>query len=154
MFDSLFPKEWTTLQRLMWLKTNALARAVYETVTGNPVSFTARNAPLRQLEVAFSPVQDLHGYDAPWPAGGGKNKFDKSTVTANTYVNSGGSTSGSSDWSASDYIVASENTTYTFSGSGATGIAAHTAFYDASKVVISTIVSTQTTLHDFIQIVE
>ena len=73
MFDSLFPKEWTTLQRLMWLKTNALARAVYETISGNPVSFTARNAPLKQLKVAFSPVQDLHGYDSPWPAGGGKN---------------------------------------------------------------------------------
>ena len=76
MFDSLFPKHWTTLQRLMWLKTNALARAVYETVTGNPVSFTAKAAPLRKLEVAFSPVQDLHGYDAPWPAGGGKNLFN------------------------------------------------------------------------------
>lgn len=49
----------------------------YETVTGNPVSFTAKAAPLRKLEVAFSPVQDLHGYDAPWPAGGGVNKWDE-----------------------------------------------------------------------------
>ena len=48
----------------------------YETVTGNPVSFNAITPfPLRQLEVAFSPVQDLHGYDSPWPAGGGKNKL-------------------------------------------------------------------------------
>ena len=45
----------------------------YVTIVGNPVSFTAKAAPLRQLSVAFSPVQDLHGYDSPWPAGGGKN---------------------------------------------------------------------------------
>lgn len=65
MFDSLFPKHWTTLQRLMWLKTNALARAVYETITGNPVSFSARSAPLRQLSVAFSPVQAGSGDPSP-----------------------------------------------------------------------------------------
>lgn len=65
MFDSLFPKHWTTLQRLMWLKTNALARAVYEIVTGNPVSFSARSAPLRQLQVAFSPVQSGSGDPSP-----------------------------------------------------------------------------------------
>ena len=65
MFDSLFPKEWTTLQRLMWLKTNALARAVYEIVTGNPVSFTAKAAPLKQLKVAFSPVQTGTGDPSP-----------------------------------------------------------------------------------------
>ena len=65
MFDSLFPKHWTTLQRLMWLKTNALARAVYEIVSGNPVSFTAKAAPLRQLSVAFSPVQSGTGDPSP-----------------------------------------------------------------------------------------
>ena len=52
----------------------------WETITGNPVSFTARNAPLKQLKVAFSPKQDLHGYDSPWPAGGGKNKADYPTM--------------------------------------------------------------------------
>ena len=88
MFDSLFPKEWTTLQRLMWLKTNALARAVYETIVGNPVSFTAKAAPLKQLKVAFSPKQDLHGYDSPWPAGGGKNKINvvRTTMAGNGYL--------------------------------------------------------------------
>ena len=48
----------------------------WETITGNPVSFTAKAAPLKQLKVAFSPKQDLHGYDSPWPAGGGANKWD------------------------------------------------------------------------------
>ena len=82
MFDSLFPSHWTTLRKLMWLKLKG-ASAAWSTITGNPVSFTAKAAPLRQLEVAFSPVQDLHGYDAPWPAGGGKNKINASDVTLN-----------------------------------------------------------------------
>lgn len=49
----------------------------YETVTGNPVSFNAITPfPLRHLSVAFSPVQDLNGYDSPWPAGASKNKIE------------------------------------------------------------------------------
>ena len=31
------------------------------------------------VKVAVEPVQDLHGYDAPWPAGGGANKWDEET---------------------------------------------------------------------------
>lgn len=38
-------------------------------------------APLRSLLVNIEPVQDLHGYDNPWPAGGGKNKAN---ITAET----------------------------------------------------------------------
>ena len=75
MFDSLFPSHWSDIQKLMWLKILKGGTASYETIVGNPVSFTAKAAPLKQLKVAFSPVQDLHGYDNPWPAGGGKNKL-------------------------------------------------------------------------------
>lgn len=31
--------------------------------------------PMPKLEVAIEPVQDLHGYDAPWVGGAGKNKL-------------------------------------------------------------------------------
>ena len=40
------------------------------------------------LSVALEPIQDLHGYDSPWPAGGGKNKFDPSVYSE--YVQSDG----------------------------------------------------------------
>ncbi len=33
------------------------------------------------LRVAVEPMQDLHGFDNPWPAGGGKNLLDLSKVT-------------------------------------------------------------------------
>ena len=53
----------------------------YETITGKIVSFlTQRIAPLK-IEAALSPKQDLHGYDNPWPPGGGKNKFNGAAVT-------------------------------------------------------------------------
>lgn len=34
---------------------------------------------ITELLVSFSPTQDLHGYDHPWPAGGGKNIADVRT---------------------------------------------------------------------------
>lgn len=33
----------------------------------------ADNAPLKSLIFSIEPQQDLHGFDYPWPAGGGKN---------------------------------------------------------------------------------
>ena len=46
------------------------------TVSGDIVSFNApKAAPLKSLRIGIDPVQDLHGYDSPWPAGGGKNKL-------------------------------------------------------------------------------
>ena len=48
----------------------------YKTASGPIVSVNdALAAPLRSLLVNIDPVQDLHGYDNPWPAGGGKNLF-------------------------------------------------------------------------------
>ena len=35
----------------------------------------AKAKPAKSLVVGMEPVQDLHGYDSPWPAGGGKNKW-------------------------------------------------------------------------------
>ena len=97
MFESLFPSHWSTLKKLMWLKLKG-ASAVWSTVTGNPVSFTAKAAPLKQLKVAFSPKQDLHGYDSPWPAGGGANKYGgsalKSSLLAVTGATEGSDSNG------------------------------------------------------------
>lgn len=48
-----------------------------QTYTGEIVSFTdmVGGSPITSLTVPFSPIQDLHGYDHPWPAGGGANLF-------------------------------------------------------------------------------
>lgn len=46
--------------------------------TGAVASFSdgADDIPLKSLVVNIDPVQDLHGYDSPWVAGGGVNKID------------------------------------------------------------------------------
>ena len=48
-----------------------------ETFSGSVVTFdNPGGATVSALSTAINPVQDLHGYDSPWPAGGGKNLFN------------------------------------------------------------------------------
>ena len=62
-----------------WAEGGDLPWSVF---TGNPLQFTAPKAhTLRSVSVAFSPIQDLHGQDAPYPAGGGANKLNPNTFT-------------------------------------------------------------------------
>lgn len=60
-----------------------------DTATGSIASFTdgADNIPMKSVKVRIEPVQDLHGYDHPWPAGGGKNLLYVST--GRTYTENG-----------------------------------------------------------------
>lgn len=54
------------------------AAAIYETASGEIASFSdgADDLPMKSCVVKMEPIQDLHGYDSPWPAGGGKNLAD------------------------------------------------------------------------------
>ena len=57
---------------------------VTDTASGSIASFPdgADNVPVKSLTVAIEPVQDLHGQESPWPAGGGKNIFNPVTWLA------------------------------------------------------------------------
>lgn len=44
-----------------------------EQASGAVASFATDIGKLKECVVEFDPVQDLHGYDNPWPPGGGKN---------------------------------------------------------------------------------
>lgn len=64
--------------------------------SGDIVTFTGDGSPLRSLRLSIDPAQDLHGYDSPWPAGGGKNLLNwtnaSTTIRGVTFtVNSDGS---------------------------------------------------------------
>ena len=68
------------------------ADVIYDTASGDIASFPdgADGLPVKDLTVGIEPVQDLHGYDSPWPGGSGKNKLDKadSSASANsTWLN-------------------------------------------------------------------
>lgn len=58
------------------------AAVITDTASGSIVHIEdGAAAPVTSLTVGIEPVQDLHGYDAPWPAGGGINKLDPSKCT-------------------------------------------------------------------------
>ena len=92
MFDLGFPKDWSTIRKLIFLKRAGIAGGSdpLSTMTGSLVRFTSSaSKPVKQIVGAVEPVQDLHGYDNPWPAGGGKNKADPDSflLTNVTYSN-------------------------------------------------------------------
>lgn len=58
------------------VKAVALARFEQKEISGVPIATFddgADDAPVKALTVSIDPVQDLHGYSNPWPAGGSKN---------------------------------------------------------------------------------
>ena len=105
------------------------------TVTGNPASFEASgNGKLLSLSVPFSPIQDLHGYSSPWPAGGGKNLFN-ADAGANGYIDNSGAVVSRSYQFASDYIAVTAGSSYTISAASQMsniGI----AYFDSNKAII------------------
>lgn len=66
---------------------NNLTTAELKTVTGTMLHvLDALAKPAEELLVSLSPIQDLHGYDSPWPAGGGKNKFNVDALVDTTDI--------------------------------------------------------------------
>lgn len=70
------------------------ANAIEKTASGDIVSFDdgADNQYIKSLKVNIEPVQDLHGYDYPWPEGGGKNVFEPTIVNDASSVERNGVT--------------------------------------------------------------
>lgn len=55
---------------------------IEKTITGNPIHILdALAKPAQALSVKLEPVQDLNGYDNPWPAGGGKNLYPNFSIS-------------------------------------------------------------------------
>lgn len=66
IFDILWAKKLSDVGRFM-------------TIIGNPLSFLTKKAQLaKSTKITMNPIQNLNGYEYPWPAGGGKNKVDNS----------------------------------------------------------------------------
>ena len=62
------------------------ADVIFSSASGSIASFSdGAPYPVTALTVGVEPVQDLHGQDAPWPAGGGKNLLNPS-ISAYTLI--------------------------------------------------------------------
>ena len=73
------------------------ANIIEPSTSGAIASFAdGANLPVADLLVGIEAVQDLHGYNAPWVGGAGKNKLDITFETAThnqvTYTNNGDGT--------------------------------------------------------------
>lgn len=88
-----------------------------DTVSGDPVSITdGFPVNARGLSVALEPIQDLHGYESPWPAGGGANQWDEEWRLASLNVTTGiwSSIGTYSQIASANMIPIKPNTTYYF----------------------------------------
>ena len=80
--DSYTEEPQSRIEELLIAWLNAY---IEKTVTGNPITVNDAVAQnVMALLVELVPAQDLHGYDNPWPAGGGKN-----LLNANLFVKTG-----------------------------------------------------------------
>ena len=75
-------EEIVSLSTEIYDSLNTKADAIERTTSGDIVTITdgADNIPVKELVAGIDPVQDLHGYDNPWPAGGGKNLWDYTRI--------------------------------------------------------------------------
>lgn len=104
------------------------AGMLVDTASGAIASFVpdATIDHLLGLDVAVEPVQDLHGYDNPWPAGCGKNKAKLSNSNLGngqrnnvTYSDSGATVSAAGTYSRQGWLIpVVQGQTYTFSFKG------------------------------------
>ena len=62
-------------RRLLGALQSGILEITNSIVNVNVASFIGNGSDIRRLICGIDPVQDLHGYDNPWPAGGGKNKL-------------------------------------------------------------------------------
>lgn len=112
------------------LTSLASVTEIIDTASGAIASFPdGAGLPMRSLLAQINPVQDLHGYDAPWAGGAGKNLLnldftnDSGTVAGMTfthgesYITLKGTASGTSyaTFNLRTPIPADLNTDYTYS---------------------------------------
>ena len=71
-------------RQLSDLEDTVSTTQIINSASGAIASFSdgADGQPIRKLVAQIEPVQDLHGYDNPWPAGGGVNKANLTGATS------------------------------------------------------------------------
>ena len=114
------------------------APAIINSASGSIASFSdgADNRKIRSLVVNIDPVQDLHGQDAPYPAGGGTQLFNPNTINEGKGLDGSGQLVNSSVNNTSDYIPVLPNTKYTISQDAFSGTKT-VAFYLSDKTYLS-----------------
>ena len=111
-----------------------------QTLSGLPspiATFTGADAPLDSLKASIEGVQDLHGYDSPWVAGGGKNKCD---LVSNYSVTTDGitveTTTDGEIWVHGTPTISSGYISFTHVGNVLTTVANQTVTFSVSEKTV------------------
>ena len=105
-------------------------------VSGSVVSFNdGDDRPVDDLTVSIEPVQDLNGYDYPWPPGGAGNIFDGEVEIGGISTSTGGNIDQTDRIRSVNHIpVSAEAEYYFYKGSANAGMY---YFYDNEKSLLS-----------------
>ena len=112
------------------------APVIVNTASGAIATFDdgADSMPVRKLVAQIEPAQNLHGYDHPWPAGGGANKWDEEWELGS--INSNGEFyADSSRIRSKNYTAITAETSYYFKSSAGGAL----FYYDSNKEFISSV---------------
>lgn len=146
VIDSISP--WLVARR-RWIMA-AASRLIKRIATGvnGVVNFVTKVKKPMKVTCEFSPVQDLHGYSSPYPAGGSKNLIPDGTDATNGYVDesyvaSDGTIVANTDWYISEYFPITEGADYVWSSKSTTTNNPSICFYDENKTFISGIAGAQ-----------
>ena len=117
---------------------NTKAGIIRDTASGSVASFApdATVPNLLGLDVALEPIQDLHGYDSPWPAGGGVNLLDPDAVTDGVRTTNTGELTTANYAFVSDFIPITANADYYCNAVISSAYGYAFCFYDQNKAFL------------------
>ena len=115
---------------------NNLAAFVQETISDVAIASLTDGAddiPVKSLVVNVDPVQDLHGYDNPWPAGGSTNIWDEEWELGRYDTTTGNAVSSNNQIRSKNFVPVVPEHEYYFVANPYIW----TLFYDSSKQIIT-----------------
>ena len=114
------------------------APVITDTASGDIVTLTDGSpAPVTALSVGVEPVQDLHGYANPWPAGGGTNIWDEQWELGALSTTTGQNASRTNQIRIKDFIAVDPSKTYCVVTKAGSTNGIWMMFYDNSKNLVT-----------------
>lgn len=119
------------------VETAAMADLAQGSASGSIVTITdgADNIPIKKMTVNIEPFQNLHGYDHPWPAGGGANVWDEEWEIGGISSSTGGNIDQTDRIRSKNYIKVTPLESYYLVNNIVKNVIAN--WYDSSKAFIS-----------------
>ena len=132
--DGTVGKELTTINSA--LSSLQSVTEIIDTASGAIASFPdGAGLPMRSLLATIEPKQDLHGYDAPWAAGAGANKWDEDWEVGDISSATGQNEGNDNLIRSKNYIPITGGSAYYAKVGTVTGNL-RARFYDSSKTYI------------------